>query len=109
MAKLNGDQIVALMAKGEVKRIQELKTISQNGENIGPDEGYDAFYKVTVDVATPVLQEKTVTENGEVIPDEGYNGLSKVTVNVPTYITVAAEEELPYDVPDGTIAVISEE
>lgn len=29
-----------------------------------------------------VLQEKTVTSNGEVIPDEDYYGLSKVTVNV---------------------------
>lgn len=31
----------------------------------------------------PTLQEKVVTENGEVVPDESYDGLSKVTVNVP--------------------------
>lgn len=30
----------------------------------------------------PYLQEKTVTESGEVLPDEGYAGLSKVMVDV---------------------------
>lgn len=55
----------------------------------------DGFSSVAVDVKVqPNLQEKTATENGEVLPDAGYDGLSKVNV------AVSVIEEF-----DGTIYV----
>lgn len=33
-------------------------------------------------IASPVLQERTITENGIVTPDEGYCGIKKVDINV---------------------------
>lgn len=49
------------------------------------DEGYSAGYSKGYEASQDsiTLQEKTVTENGEITFDEGYTGLSKVTVNVP--------------------------
>ena len=72
--------------------------ITENGVYpLAAPDGYDGVSSATVNVEVPseepVLQEKTVTENGEVTADEGYDGLSKVTVNVPTYITVATKAE----------------
>jgi hypothetical protein len=66
--------------EGYIQPSGELEII-ENGQ-------YDVTEKASVNVVVPereiVLQEKTVTENGEVTPDSGYDGLSKVVVNVPT-------------------------
>lgn len=84
--------------------------ITENGTK---DVTSYASVSVNVPIPTIKLQEKTVTENGEVIPDAGYDGLSKVTVNVANtepdpreqyqrveYITSAEEATYPYIITD---------
>ena len=55
--------------------------VSANGTYTAPS-GVDGYNPVVVDVQ-PLLQNKSVSQNGEVTPDQGYYGLSKVTVAVP--------------------------
>lgn len=66
--------------------IEDSKTVDLNTNGthqVLPDPAYDGVAELIVRVdVQPNMQEKTVTENGEVVPDTGYTGLSKVTVNV---------------------------
>ena len=62
------------------------KVIVENGTFYASGDMMTGYRSVTVQVAgakEPVLQDKTVTENGTVKPDKGYDGLSSVVVNIP--------------------------
>ena len=64
-------------------RVQKGTTDTIDPANFGSE-----IMAIKSSVVEPILQEKTTTENGEVVPDEGYDGLSKVVVNVPTGTSV---------------------
>lgn len=62
------------------------KVLVENGTFYASGDGMVGYRSVTVKVADtkdPVLQDKTVTENGVVKPDKGYDGLSSVIVKIP--------------------------
>lgn len=75
---INGKKIVGLLTRLHVANLQETE-IKTNGEYT-PEEGYDGFSKVTVDLP---LEEKIFTKNGVYKPESPTVGFDKVTVSLP--------------------------
>jgi hypothetical protein len=89
--------------------------ITQNGNyNLLPDQEFDAISNVNISVSvSPVLQNKTITENGSYTADQDYDGLGTVIVNVPQTGDVPVklfetEEEMQADTTaeEGDLAVV---
>lgn len=73
------------------------KSISRNGV-FTPDEGYDGFSAVTVNVSTPaVVSTLTATANGVYsASDRGFDGFSVVTVSVPMEFSASDDGRVVY-------------
>lgn len=88
--------------------------ITQNGNyNLLPDQEFDAISNVNISVSvSPVLQNKTITENGSYTADSGYDGLDTVIVNVPSGIMTQEEYDLAlataYDILQRDIPMYTE-
>ena len=54
MATLDNKKILGIIVKGHVTKLQE-KTVTANGVYT-PDEGYDAFNKVSVNIPTSYIR-----------------------------------------------------
>lgn len=75
MAELDNKKIVGVIVKGHVTKTQE-KEITANGVYT-PDEGYDAFGKVTVNVSLPAASAYGLPETapeGTVVTFKMVNG-----------------------------------
>lgn len=84
MAKLNGKDIIGIITKGRLVKLQK-KTITPtaSAQTIKPDTGYDGLSEVTINKYVSKSQTKTVTpkiNDQTITPDAGYDGLSSVVV-----------------------------
>ena len=83
------------------------KVLSSATAKVNVPERYEEGFQAGVDSVK--LQEKTATENGDVLPDEGFNGMSKVTVAVPTGSSKEEQEKSITITENGTTEVTPDE
>lgn len=80
------------------------KVLSSATAKVNVPERYEEGFQAGVDSVK--LQEKTATENGDVLPDAGFSGMAKVTVAVP----VKEEQEKSITITEnGTTEVTPDE
>lgn len=84
MAKLNGKDIIGIITKGRLVKLQK-KTVTPtaSAQTIKPDTGYDGMSEVTINKYISKSQKKTVQPKATIqviTPDAGYDSLSEVTV-----------------------------
>lgn len=83
------------------------KVLSSATAKVNVPERYEEGFQAGIDSVK--LQEKTVTENGDVLPDDGFAGMSKVTVAVPVSSGKEEQEKSITITENGTTEVIPDE
>lgn len=76
------DALSVMLSDESGSNLQHAPEFTSNGTK-NPDDGYDGFDYVVVNVTPNLEQNVEFTTNGEKAPSEGYDGFGAITVAVP--------------------------
>lgn len=102
---MTGYRSVTVKVPASKESIINPKTITENGTYDAKKEGADGYNPIVVNIPDPILQDKTVNQNGIVTADKGYDGLSSVTVDIPDPVL----QEKTIDISEnGTYTIVAD-